>query len=71
MAIEFNRAAYNKVFNDLDDFRDYCTTETDRYGNPLPFDEANLYNEKSWVWKNYTKFRNWQRAKSRANRGRK
>ena len=71
MAIEFNRAAYTKVFNDLDDFRNYCTTETDRYVNPLPFNEANLYNEKSWVWKNYTKFRNWQRAKQRANRGRK
>ena len=57
----------NKVFNDLDAFREYCTTETDRNGNPLPFDEANLYNERSWVWKNYKKWKNWQRNKTRNN----
>ena len=60
----------NKVFNDLEEFRDYCTTETDRSGNPLPFDEANLYNERAWIWKNFQKWKNWQRNKNRV-RGRK
>ena len=55
----------NKVFNDLEEFRDYCTTETDRSGNPLPFDEANLYNDKSWVYTNFKKWKNWQRNKQR------
>jgi hypothetical protein len=59
----------NKVFNDLDAFRDYCTNETDRDGNPLPFDEKNLYNEKSWVWLNYKKWQNWKQAKTRFNKG--
>ena len=57
----------NKVFNDLEDFKEYCTTELDRYGNPIPFNEANLYNDKSWIWNAYKKWRNWQRAKNRNN----
>jgi hypothetical protein len=60
----------NKVFNDLEEFRNYATTETDRYGNPLPFNEADLYNEKSWMWKNFQKWKNWQRNKQRG-KGRK
>ena len=58
----------NKVFNDLETFREYCTTETDRDGNPLPFDEKNLYNEKSWVWNNFKKWQSW---KFRTSKGRK
>jgi hypothetical protein len=60
----------NKVFNDLEAFREYATTEVDRNGNPLPFNEADLYNEKAWMWKNYKKWQNWKAAKARA-KGRK
>jgi hypothetical protein len=56
----------NKVFNDLDEFRDYATTETDRNGNPLPFNEADLYNDNAWMWKNFKKWKNWKNAKARA-----
>ena len=35
MAIEFNRNAYTKVFNDLDAYRDYCRFE------------GKVYNEKA------------------------
>ena len=65
-----NNPVVNKVFNDLEEFRNYCTTETDRYGNPLPFNEADLYNERAWIWKNFQKWKNWQRNKQRV-RGRK
>jgi hypothetical protein len=64
MAIEFNREAYTKVFNDLDKFRDYCRFEG------KPFDEKDLYRKDSWVWQAYQKYQNYLRAKSR-NAGRK
>jgi len=58
----------NKVYTDLDEFRNYCTTELDRLGNPLPFDEADLYNEKSKMWVAFKKWRGWKRAVARAER---
>jgi hypothetical protein len=64
----------NRVFNDLEEYRSYCTTEVDRNGNPLPFNEADLYNEKSWTWKNFKKWQSWQqRVKQRSSgyKGRK
>lgn len=60
----------NKVFNDLEAFREYATQETDRNGNPLPFNEADLYNEKAWMWRNYKKWLGWKAAKAR-NKGRR
>ena len=44
MAIEFNRNAYTKVFNDLDKFRDYCRFEG------KVFNEADLYKKEAPVW---------------------
>jgi hypothetical protein len=38
-----------KIFDDLEKFHDYCRFEL------APFDEANLYNRDSWVWRNYEK----------------
>ena len=49
----------NKIFDDLDKFRDYCRFEG------KPFNEADLYNDKSWVWGAYQKHQNYLRAKSR------
>jgi hypothetical protein len=60
MAIEFNRAAYNKVFNDLDAYRDYC-----RYEGKV-FDEAALYNKEDANWQAYQKYQGWLRAKARS-----
>ena len=54
----------NKVFNDLDEYRDYCRFEG------KVFDEAALYNKKDANWQAYEKYRNWLRAKARA-KGRK
>jgi len=59
MAIEFNREAYTKVFNDLDKFRDYCRFEG------KPFNEADLYKKDAWVWQAYQKYQNYLRAKAR------
>ena len=59
MAIEFNRDAYNKVFNDLDKFRDYCRFEG------KVFDEKALYNKKDANWQAYEKYQNYLRAKAR------
>lgn len=49
----------NKIFDDLDKFRDFCRFEG------KPFDEADLYNDRSWVWKQYQKYLGWLRAKAR------
>ena len=59
MTIEFNRTAYNKVFNDLDAFRDYCRFEG------KVFDEAALYKKDDPTWIAYQKYQGWLRAKAR------
>ena len=59
MAIEFNRDAYRKVFDDLDKFRDYCRFEG------KVFNEADLYKKDAPMWQAYQKHQNWLRAKSR------
>lgn len=65
MAIEFNRDAYTKVFNDLDKFRDYCRFEG------KVFNEKDLYKQDAPVWQAYQKHQGWLRAKARnANRNR-
>jgi hypothetical protein len=50
----------NKVFNDLDDYRDYCRFEG------KVFNEADLYKKDSPNWQAYQKYCNWLRAKARA-----
>lgn len=64
MAIEFNRDAYNKVFADLDKYRDYCRFEG------KVFNEKALYNNEDANWQAYQKHTNWLKAKAR-NAGRK
>jgi len=59
MAVEFNRAAYQKVFNDLDAYLDYCRFEG------KVFDEKALYNNKDANWQAYQKYQGWLRAKTR------
>ena len=59
MAIEFNREAYNKVFNDLDKFRDYCRFEG------KVFNEKDLYKKDAPMWIAYGKYQNYLRAKAR------
>ncbi len=55
----YNFPPVNKVFDDLDKFRDYCRFEG------KPFDEKALYNKDNWVWQAYQKYQNYLRAKSR------
>lgn len=38
-----------KIFEDLEAFHDYCRMEM------LPYNERDLYNRSSWVWRNYEK----------------
>ena len=52
MTIEYNRQAYEKVFDDLDKFRDYCRFEG------RVFNEADLYKDESDVWQQYQRFLN-------------
>jgi hypothetical protein len=49
-----------KIFNDLDDYRDYCRFEG------KVFDEKALYKKSDRNWQAYEKYRNWLRAKARA-----
>ena len=55
----YNFPPVDKVFDDLDKFRDYCRFEG------KPFDEADLYKKDSWVWQAYQKYQNYLRAKAR------
>ena len=59
MAINFNREAYTKVFNDLDKFRDFCRFEG------KVFNEKDLYMTDAPVWIAYQKHQGWIRAKAR------
>jgi hypothetical protein len=59
MAIEFNRSAYTKVFNDLDAYRDYCRFEG------KVFNEKALYNKHDQNWQAYQKYQNYLRMKNR------
>jgi hypothetical protein len=54
----------NKVFNDLEAFRDYCRFEG------KVFNEADLYKKDAPVWQAYQKYQGWLRAKARV-KGRK
>ena len=49
----------NKIFDDLDKFRDYCRFEG------KVFNEADLYNDRAPVWISYQKQQNYLRAKAR------
>jgi len=56
----------NKVFNDLEAFKDYCRFEG------KVFNEADLYKKDASVWIAYQKYQGWLRAKARnANAGRR
>ena len=59
MEIKFNRSAYQKVFNDLDAYRDYCRFEG------KVFNEAALYKKEDPNWQAYEKWRNYIRMKTR------
>jgi hypothetical protein len=47
----------NKVFNDLDSYRDYCRFEG------KVFNEKALYNKEDPNWQAYERYRGWQRSK--------
>ena len=51
----------NKIFNDLDAYRDYCRFEG------KVFDEAALYRKEDPNWIAYQKYQGWLRAKARNN----
>jgi hypothetical protein len=36
-----------KIFDDLEAFHDFCRLEM------APFNEADLYNNRSWAWRNF------------------
>ena len=59
-----NNSTINKVFNDLEEFKDFCRFEG-HY-----FNEANLYKSDSRVWQAFTKWKNWMKAKAR-NKGKR
>ena len=48
-----------KIFDDLDKFRDYCRFEG------KVFNEADLYNKEAPIWEAYQKWQGWMRAKAR------
>ena len=65
MAIQFNKPAYDKVFRDLENFKDFCRFTGDAKSVAFVFDEKNLYDEKSYAWRAYQRHVNHLKAKSR------
>jgi len=55
----YNVPSINKIFDDLDKFRDYCRFEG------KVFNEADLYKKDAPVWQAYQKYQNYLRAKAR------
>jgi hypothetical protein len=55
----YNFPPVNKIFDDLDKFRDYCRFEG------KVFNEADLYKKDAPVWQQYQKYQNYLRAKAR------
>lgn len=55
----YNFPPVNKIFDDLDRFRDYCRFEG------KVFNEADLYKNDAPVWQAYQKYLNWSRSKNR------
>ena len=62
MAIEFNRAAYEKVFTDLEAFKDFCRFEG------FVFNEKSLYKKGDSVWEQYQQFQKTGRLSPRGKR---
>jgi len=55
----YNFPPVQKIFDDLDKFRDYCRFEG------KVFNEADLYKEKAPVWQQYKKYQNYLKARAR------
>lgn len=55
-----NRPDVVQIFDDLEKFRDFCRFNTDNRGNFFPFNEADLYDKSSYV---YRAFLNSQRGR--------
>ena len=55
----YNFPPVNKIFDDLDKFRDYCRFEG------KVFNEKDLYKEGTHSWEAYKKWQGWMRAKTR------
>jgi len=64
MAIEFDRETYNKIFNDLEAFKEFCASSwVLGYNRAYKFNEQDLYNNKSEAWRTYCSFRKGKRPR--------
>ena len=66
MAIKFNKPAYDKIFRDLENFKDFCRDVGDAKNVAFVYNEKDLYNERSYVWRSYQRHVNHLKAKSRS-----
>ena len=60
-----NRPDVVKIFDDLEAFHDFCRLEL------FPYNEADLYNRESWVWRNYEKSKRNKRQDSKPYQGKR
>ena len=64
MAIEFDRETYNKIFSDLEAFKEFCASSwVLGYHRAYKFDERDLYNNKSEAWRNFCSFKKGKRPR--------
>ena len=66
MAIKFNKPAYDKIFRDLENFKDFCRYVGDAKNVAFVYNEKDLYNERSYVWRSYQRHVNHLKAKNRS-----
>ncbi|MGY8864385.1 MAG: hypothetical protein ACKVJK_02020 [Methylophagaceae bacterium] len=66
MAIDFNKQAYDKVFRDLENFKDFCRYVGDAKNVAFHFNEKDLYNERSYQWRSYQRHVNHLKSKTRS-----
>ena len=69
MNIEFDRDTYNKVFEELERFKYFCSTAWLYGHNGYAWDEKNLYNSNSRAWQAYQRFRNGGKKNNKNNNG--
>jgi hypothetical protein len=65
MSIEFNRAAYERIFADLESFKEFCRFEG------FVFNEKNLYKKGDNVWEAYQGWKKTGRVRPRNNNKRR
>ena len=68
MNIQFDKNTYDKLFDELERFKYFCSTAYLYGHNGYEWNENNLYDSKSRAWQAYQRFRNGGKKKNNGGR---